>query len=267
LAGLNDLKPGIRLFISADGPLNFIPFQALWDRGAGRYLIQDHTITYVTGAIPIGRITPLDRKHLVLIGNPDGTLPGAEDEVHQILAIGGLGTGVPLLNSTATVERLRQSLNGAGRVHFATHARANETDPNYAYIQLANTERLYSYNLGGLDFGGKSIFLGACETRVGSALPGDDVYGIADAFLASGALSVVATLWRVETNSSSAFAQRYYALLATGADPSEALAGTARDFIDRKVSVKRNGVDVAIDAPAYWAGFTHLVSAATVSTR
>jgi CHAT domain-containing protein len=258
LGDLADLSAVKRLNIAPDGVLNLVPFQALRNAPGAPYLIQQHSITYVTGAIA-NPGTSSEGRRVLLIGNPDATLPAAEDEVKAIAGIKDFQSDEPLLNTAATLSRVREQLPTATLVHFATHARANEAYPNFAFLQLAQGERMYSYDLGGMTFAGKQVFLSACETRTGLILAGDDVYGIADAFLASGASSVVATLWRIESDSSAMFAQRYYQILAETQDPSDAVAQTAREFIEGKQKVNREGTAVAVDAPIYWAAFSHLV--------
>ena len=259
LGEIPELDAVQNLYLSPDGPLNFIPFQAL-KTPAGTYLVEHLIVGYLTGAVaPVADQTLGGNKRIVLVGNPDGTLAAAENEVRRIAELPGLEAGDPLLRSTATFENLRNRLSDVSLVHFATHAWANESYPNFSYLQLANWDWLYSIDLGGLRFSGKHIFLSACKTRLGQNLPGNDIYGIADAFLASGASSVISTLWRIESDSSALFAQRYYALLAQTQSAPAALAMTAREFIHGKLYLERGGMTTTLDKPVYWAGFNHLV--------
>lgn len=257
LGELNGLQDAQKLYICPDGVLNFVPFQALRSAADAPYLLQQHSVTYLAG-IQAEASQALASRRVLLVGNPDDTLPAAEDEVKAIAADKEFDAEPPLLSTAATVEHVREGLVGAGFVHFATHAQAYESYPNFSYLQFAGGNRLYSVDLGEISFSGKRVFLSACETRIGSILPGDDVYGIADAFLADGATSVVATLWRIESNSSALFAQRYYQLLAENGDPADAVALTAREFIEGKQKMERNGVETTLDAPLYWAGFSAL---------
>jgi hypothetical protein len=260
LGELPELAQSEMLYLSPDGALNFIPFQALRD-SSGTYLVEHHTLTYVTSPSAMRRRATPGGQRILLVGNPDGSLPGAEEEARAIVKLPGFEAGKPLLQSAATVENVRTRLGEADFVHFATHACANEVDPNFGYLQLADWDRLYSVDLGGLRFLGKHVFLSACETRLGQVLPGEDVYGVADAFLAAGASSVIATLWRIEDESCSLFAQRYYTLLAENRSPPAALALAARDFVRRNVLLERDGNSKALDAPFFWAGFSHLNAA------
>jgi CHAT domain-containing protein len=253
---LPELARAQTLYVSPDGPLNFVPFPAL-RTNSGRYLIQDHVISYVTGATAARGPAPAGRRILV-IGNPDGSLPAAEAEARAIASLPGFEPARPLLRSAATLENVRARLTETDFVHFATHAAANLRDVNFGYLQLANEDRVYSIDLGGLSFSGKHVFLSACETRLSQVQPGEDVYGIADAFLAAGASSVIGTLWRVEDESCALFAQHYYSLLANARSAPAALALAARDCIDGKLMLERGGQVERLDEPRFWAGFTYL---------
>jgi CHAT domain-containing protein len=192
------------------------------------------------------------------VGNPDGTLSAAEGEARKIAQLPGFDSGEPLIRGTATLENIRSRLPDAGLVHFATHARASDSYPNFSYLQLANSDRLYSIDLGGLPFYGKRVFLSACDTSLGQNLAGDDIYGVADAFLADGASSVISTLWRIESESSALFAERYYALLSQFPSEAVSLSAVAREFIEGKWYIEQGGRIVTLTDPIYWAGFNHL---------
>jgi CHAT domain-containing protein len=259
LGGMPELAGASKLYISPDGALNFIPFEALRRGSSGSYLVENCTLTYLTGAvIPARKAEERSLQEILVLGNPDGTLPAAEDEARAISRLKDYKRRNPLLQAKATLENLRTRLAEADLVHFATHALPNEAHPNFAYLQLAGWDRLYSVNLGGLRFAGKHVFLSACETRLGEAIPGEDVYGMADAFLAAGASSVICTQWRIEDASTAVFAERYYQILAQAQSPSEALAMTQRQFIQGKSQVELDEQGVALKAPFYWAGFNHL---------
>ena len=54
------------------------------------------------------------------------------------------------------------------------------------------------------------VVLSACETSRGRLLPGEGVLGPAQAFLQSGAASVLASHWRVTDKETAAFMQSFY---------------------------------------------------------
>jgi CHAT domain-containing protein len=256
LGTITELEGKTRLKIWPDGPLQIIPFQALKSRPDAKYLVQSYVISYITGASgstrPAGDVTG----EMLLVGNPDGSLPAAEDEVNSISQLPGFKSVV--LKQDATLQNLQRYINAADFVHFATHARANEVQPNFAFLQLAPYDRLYSIDLAGMRFAGKQVFLSACETKLGEYIPGEDIYGISDVFLTAGAGSVVATLWRVESGSSALFAERYYAAWQAEKDGAAAVAQVARDFIEGRAYLERNGEVITLKDPIYWAGFNRM---------
>ena len=259
LGQLENLETYDRLIFWPDGPLALIPFQALRKGAAEPYLIQTHVISYVTGANAIASTTqeiPTERKLLVL-ANPDGTLSAAEEEARQLEEVPETQT-ITFLRQKATSSNLARNLSQTRWVHLAAHAHFDEAHPNFSYLQLGQGDRLYSLNLGGMSFEGRRIFLSACETGRGQYIPGDDIYGLANAFLASGAHSVIASLWRIESQSTAVLAKGFYGSEHADKDPALALAEVARDFIDQQEWIERDGQTVLLDHPYYWSAFNHL---------
>jgi hypothetical protein len=63
-----------------------IPFQALKKNPAGPHLVENHSLTYLTGAaVPTGNGTLGGNKRFLLVENPDRTLSpaGSPDRPHQ----------------------------------------------------------------------------------------------------------------------------------------------------------------------------------------
>ena len=74
---------------------------------------------------------------------------------------------------------------------------------------------------------------------------GDDWVGLTRAFLHAGTARVVASLWQVDDWATAALMERFYATLASGADPVQALAGAQRALAGLSATAH----------PFYWAGF------------
>lgn len=128
-----------RIFISADGTLNLIPFGALVDEG-GRYLIERHEFTYLTSGRDLlrGRNHFAARQPPLVIANPSfgpapgpdkaerpsgapriyfAPLNGTEEEAREVAGLLGL---VPLTGARATEGSLKVA-GGPGILHIATH--------------------------------------------------------------------------------------------------------------------------------------------------
>ncbi len=78
--------------------------------------------------------------------------------------------------------------------------------------------------------GTKLVVLSACETALGQVASGEGVYGLAQALHQAGAQGVMATLWPVSDEATSAFMQAFYAKMATGQTPQQALRATQIEF-------------------------------------
>jgi CHAT domain-containing protein len=89
------------------------------------------------------------------------------------------------------------------------------------------------------------VTLSACETGVGATAGESGVVSLEQAFLISGARSVVASLWNVEDRSTTALMKAFYTHLAQHEDKALALAHAKRDMLDRYRDLP----------PFYWASF------------
>jgi CHAT domain-containing protein len=146
------------LFICPDGPLHFVPFACLIDRG-GRFLVEDVDISHVSASREvIGSSSPGTGRTALLVGNPGFAvkreidsdnpggdhrgirdafgsaslahiaesltpLEGAQDEVTRlgaILAEGGLDPDL-MIGAEATERELRERAKRPRILHLATH--------------------------------------------------------------------------------------------------------------------------------------------------
>ena len=76
------------------------------------------------------------------------------------------------------------------------------------------------------------VALSACETGLGRRFRGEGVIGLPHAFLAAGARGVVVTLWRVADSFTAEFMEEFYAQVAAGRPPAEALHSVRRRWIE-----------------------------------
>jgi len=203
------------------------------------------------------------------------TLAGSGKEAEAILRLWkehGLA-GDALTGFDATVENLEQRLHQPlTDLHFATHLlpapgveaysnRIAASWPNPVRILFpvgepflalslrrdGGREGLTAAHLANLPGGRYRVVLNGCSTGAGPAQPGAGVHSFATAWLAAGAVSVVASLWQVADDG--VFFDFYYRRLLEGARPSAALKAAQTAMI-------RSGTWRA--QPRYWAAYIHL---------
>ena len=166
------IEPGQRLIVVPDGLLHYLPFEALVNKG--RYLIEDHEISYDPSASMLGllkdsenRFDSEDSMDILAIGDPvfdPGSkaigrkaktdlnvvmrqvrargfslppLPRTRDEVQFITSLFPADRRKLLVGMESTEEALkRESLRRYKRLHFATHSLIDEKSPLRSAVAL-----------------------------------------------------------------------------------------------------------------------------------
>jgi tetratricopeptide (TPR) repeat protein len=192
-------------------------------------------------------------------------LPGTEREVRSVAALFGRVPGCEtrlLLGGAATAERIRLATENASHLLVATHGFCDErvrtwNDPpppgavrrdrdtliglaplaacglvlsgaNRSLQGVLLAEELATWDLSRLEL----AVLSACETGVGLRRSGQGVASLQAALHAAGAHTVIASLWRVDDESTQRLFQRFFAHLLDepGLAPAEALARAKREL-------------------------------------
>lgn len=256
------LEPAIRhpnLILVPHRELNALPFAALWDAARGRYLVERYNLAFAPSASVLRHVAQPAKPgaQLLALGNPDGSLPHAEQEAR---AIGQLYGSAPLLGKEARESRLRQSLKGVGHLHIAAHATFDPRSPRFSRLELAadpgapptddtRDGKLHTYEIYDLDLPeAPLVVLSACDTalRLRDDDQGDDLVGLTRAFLAAGAQAVVATLWPVDDAATTPLMKSFYERQRQGARPAEALREAQKELLAQE----------RWREPYYWAAFT-----------
>jgi CHAT domain-containing protein len=183
-------------------------------------------------------------------------LPGARAEVLGVARARGTRQTDLLLGPQATEAQLRR-LAASGALEryryllFATHGLLNADLPLLSAIVLGREGRddpndgiVTALKWTGLRLGSDLVVLSACESGLGSELPGEGIMGLPYALFVAGNRQTILTLWPVPDRSTARFVTRLFERLASGQDSAEALAATKREF------VRTHG-----DSTRVWAGF------------
>ena len=245
-----------RLTIAPDAPLHVLPFDALVIGGswsAPTFALDRYTIDFITtaGAASGKREKSYARTRITAVAAPesDADITGTRKEVRAIRdAVTGRTTVVTLSGAAATERAVRAAARLGGVLHFATHARANEVDPDRSLIALAPGDgddgRLHAYEIRLLGLANSLVVLSACATGTGRLVTGEGPLSLGRAFLQSGASAVVVSLWPVGPSAPELMAP-FYRRLLDGVPVSRALHEAKLEL--------RNG---RLSHPFYWAAFT-----------
>ena len=238
-----------RLIVVPHDLLFHLPFHALHD--GQRYLLERFEVVYLPVASLLGRQSGQRPLRALIVGHDhDGRLPAALKEaqaIYEILAAAADKTGIEphlLLSKDATDARLRQHAPDCGVLHLATHGVFRQDNPLFSALRLANNwltladvERLALPQA-------PLVTLSACETGLGDLRRGD-IFGLSQAFLQAGAISLVVSLWPVPDEATRQLMIHFYRNLVAGKSKAAAL---------RSAQLKLRS-DPAYGHPLHWAGF------------
>jgi CHAT domain-containing protein len=229
-APLKTLVRNRNLIIVPHASLHYLPFAALRNGEQKRYLIEDYAISIAPSASALRFMKSSGKRasSLLVLGDPDRTLPHAEEEARAVAKMYGASA---YLGKDATESRLRSEAPLAGLLHVAAHAHYDALRPLFSRIDLApsgdgepDDGRLHGYEIYDLDLGRTRLaVLSACETALGPRSNGDDVVALTRAFLAAGAPAVVTTLWSVDDASTADLVVKFYERMRNGSPPARAL--------------------------------------------
>jgi len=237
-----------RLILAPAGNGHLLPWSVLMER-VGWRTPADQPMPLVT--LPalgvLSRLRGRPQAHVgpaLVVGNPIGDLPYAEDEARKVAA--RFGTA-PLLGSAVTKEAILSRLAEASLIHLATHAFFDYNNPLESGIVLADgvlTAREVLQHRLHADL----LVLSACESGQVGSLGGEELAGLSQAFLQAGVRSLLVSLWRVNDPVTAALMQAFYTARQDGADKALALR-QAMTQIQR---------DPRWTHPYYWGAFVLL---------
>ncbi|RZL95229.1 MAG: CHAT domain-containing protein [Variovorax sp.] len=253
LLGPLKLQPGQRLVIVPHGPLHYLPFQAL--RQDGKYLIETNPVSVAPSmsiAVQLAQRSPRLDASITAFGNPriedKYDLPGAETEVKEIAQL--FPRKNVYMGAAATKTQFREAASRSPLMHVAAHAEADQVDPLYSRILLANEggrqNFLEAHEIIGMPMQGSALVtLSACESGLGKIADGDEVLGFTRSFLSAGASSLISSLWPVSDDATAVLMGTLYTELSKGRDIQRAMQSG-------QLAVLKNP---KLSHPFFWAPF------------
>jgi len=230
-----------RLVVVPHGPLHQVPFHALFD--GERYLLERLELSYAPSttvyALCQERASRGSGRALAL-GVEDPSIPAAAAEARAV-AKQLLGAGVRV-GEEATVAALRAEASGCDVLHLACHGLFRAGNPMFSSLKLYDGW-LTAADAVDLDLAGALVTLSACESGRGEVIGGDEVLGLARAFLGAGAATLVVSLWLAHDTTTAALMEAWYARMEGGTERAPALRAA-------QLEVKEDHPH-----PYYWAPF------------
>ncbi|MGI9068760.1 MAG: CHAT domain-containing protein [Pyrinomonadaceae bacterium] len=182
-------------------------------------------------------------------------LPASRDEADAIMAAAPWWSGFKAMGFEASrATAMRSDLGDYRIVHFATHGFLNDEHPELSGVVLSLFDEkgqsqegfLRLHDIYNLKLPVDLVVLSACNTGLGKDVRGEGLIGLTRGFMYAGALSVVASLWKVDDEATAELMRLFYGyMLRDGLSPAAAL---------RKAQVTMSQ-QKRWQSPYYWAGF------------
>ncbi len=138
----SEIAPFRNLILIPNGPLHFLPFQALID-SKGQYMVQKYNLVFSPSAsvfvLSNDKLTRSGSKFIGLaltdisVDNNVG-LPGTEDELKRILPL--FPDNISAMGMKGSETFFRENVAGCNFIHFATHGIYNYKQPLFSYLLL-----------------------------------------------------------------------------------------------------------------------------------
>ena len=264
VAPVADLLTEPEIIIVPDRFSYRVPFAALRDESAGKYLSEKYRIRIVPSLTTLRIIQecPADYHSLtdaLVVGDPtvgEVHYNGRLTDITPLLCarkeaemVGRLLGVQPLLGSGATKQAVLQAIPSVSLMHLAAHGNAERGEIALSPQRTTNhTPQEEDYlltmsEIQGVQVRAKLVVLSCCHSGRG-LVKKEGILGIARAFLASGARSVLVASWAIEDEATEQLMNHFYEHLVRGESASESLHQAVQ-------WLKSNG----FPKPSQWAPF------------
>ena len=243
VAPVADLLTEPEIIIVPDRFLYRVPFAALCDEPVGKYLSEKYRIRIVPSLTTLRLIQecPADYHSLtgaLVVGDPtvgkvhyNGRLTDITPLFHankEAEMVGRLLGVQPLSGSRATKQAVLQAIPSVSLIHLAAHGNAERGEIALSPQSTTNgipQEEDYLLTMSDIQVvqvRAKLVVLSCCHSGRG-LVKKEGIIGIARAFLASGARSVLVASWAIEDEATAKLMEHFYEHLVRGESASESL--------------------------------------------
>ena len=230
------------LVIVSEGALCLTPWAAVVES------IRIRTVPSLTSYQLISRVPEGYHKKTgaLLVGNPclselekpPPDLPCAQEEVEMIASI--LNTR-PLTGREATKAEVIKRMSSVVLIHIAAHGNKSTGEialsPNPGWTSKFPQQKDFILKMSDVqaaNLRARLVVLSCCHSGRGRILKGEGVVGIARAFLAAGARSVLISLWAISDEATMVFMKSFYQHLKEGKSASAAVHQTMKSLRESK---------------------------------
>ena len=261
-----ELAGAREIVVVPDRELARVPFAALWNRGTGRYLLEDYRVRTLPSAAFLlaasSASSPNLRSSALVIGNPKldaeaaaelPPLPGASREAEQVARL--YSRPQLLTGAEASRDQVLELLPKYGVFHFAGHAVANGDQPELSYLALGSQRpdeegtvragEIAKLRLSNLQL----VVLSACSTLNPRRSRMGAIAGLAYSFMRAGAPATVSTLWDVDDAVTTELLVSFHKRFSGGMPAAEALRLAQQDALHSRRPELRS--------PKAWGAFVY----------
>lgn len=261
VAWSDGVSPFGKCTILPDGPLHYLPFEALlttkpknYQLGQQAYLMNQQEIHYGYSATILAQQAALSgpKTEGLFVAAP--FLNRSTSAYEQLSYSKGVYDylrnrfrGTALADENASVAALQSTAPAYRVLHLSTHASANPQNQE-PFIVFADT-LLYLNALYGMRLPADLVVLSACETGLGDLAAGEGVSSLAQGFAYAGTKAMIASLWKVNDFATAYIFEHFYKNLNKGYSAAAALALAKNTYrMDREIPNRYR-------SPYFWAGF------------
>lgn len=237
------------LIVIPDRWLHYVPFVALLDASTGRFLVEDHSVSFAPSATLL--TTNLRQPHptfsratkVLAVGNPTFdsrvfqlvTLPAAEREARAIADL--YDHQKPVIGPAATDAAIERLAPRFDVLHFAAHAVVGREAADLSHLVLSSdghsTGAVFASEIAQWRLPRtKLVILSGCSTGDGKLSATEGTSSLARAFFSAGVPAVISSLWPIDDNDTADFFIAFHRHLAQGHPAAIALRETQIKWLE-----------------------------------
>ena len=241
----SDKQPNI--FISLDGPLYGLPFDALYNDG---FLIQKSNFAYLNSFllfdfIKINTNEKGSKISILYRSEFPKPLPNLEFVNKEVESLHKNYNAAKIAPNQQNDSTIRNSFSQTDIIHIAAHTILDTIAAPYLYLhQPISTDQLRYYEMKT-----PLVFLSACNTGSGKPLPSEGTESIQRVFMSKNVPSVISTYWFANDENMLNLTSKFYIELKENTNPMMALANAKRKFLN-EASIQQHN-------PWYWANINY----------